>query len=491
LFIITEHILRSDRFRWVACQLDALADCIDDGELNGTLSSLPETLNDTYHRMILHIPFKRKEKAIRILQFLAFSERPLRIEEAVEVIAVKPREPQVPQHFDPNSRMPDPREITLYCSSLVTVVSTKDHSHDEKTKTITLQLAHSSVKEYLTSSQLDKDIAENFQEITARATIATVCLAYLLHLDRESPTKEIRERFPFVQYSARYWMSNAAVAESDNKILQDFIRRFFQYQGHSYKICYSLYRPDQPWMNDLSWEIEKPNSALYYASIGGMVDTVKYLLTQGADVNIQDGRYGSALQAASANGHEKIVELLLSQGADINIRAGLYRDGSALQAASANGHEKIVELLLRQGADINIRGFHYSSALQAASANGHENIVELLLSQGADINIQGGFYGSAFQGGFYGSALQAASKNGHDKIVELLLSQGADINNQDGFYGSALQAASINGHDKIVELLLSQGADINNQDGFYGSALQAASKNGHDKIVELLLSQRR
>ncbi|PQE12785.1 Ankyrin repeat protein [Rutstroemia sp. NJR-2017a BBW] len=497
-------------FRWVACQLDVLADCIDDEELNDALSSLPKTLYDTYNRMILHIPPRRKEKAIRILQFLAFSEQPLRIEEAVEVIAVKPREPQ---HFDPNSRMPDPQEITFYCSSLVTVVPTKDHSHDQDNRAVMLQLAHSSVKEYLTSSQLDKHIAQNFQEITARATIATVCLAYLLYLDREPPTGEIVKRFPFVQYSARYWMSNAAVAESDDKTLQSFIRRFFEDQGSSYKICYSLYRPDQPWKNDLPWEIAKPASALYYASIGGMVDTVKYLLTQGADVNIQGGDYGSALQAASANGHDKIVELLLSQGADVKIQGGDY--GSVLQAASANGYDKIVELLLSQGADVKIQGGNYGSALQAASANGHNKIVELLLSQGADINIQGGLYGSALkaastnghdkivelllsqgadvniQDAYYGSALQVASENGQDKIVELLLSQGADVNIQGGLYGSVLQAASANGHDKIVKLLLSQGADINIQGGYYGSALEAASKNGYDKIVELLLSQRR
>jgi ankyrin repeat protein len=45
------------------------------------------------------------------------------------------------------------------------------------------------------------------------------------------------------------------------------------------------------------------------------VHTVKDLLSKGADVNAQGGRYGNALQAASQRGHSAIVELLLSKGA--------------------------------------------------------------------------------------------------------------------------------------------------------------------------------
>jgi len=181
-------MLRIDRFRWAACQIDALADCLDYNELKHALSSLPETLYKTYGRVICSIPPKYKEKMIRILQFLAFSGRPLRIEEAVDALVVDPtREP----YIDPKFRMPDPQEISRYCSSLVVVVSTKGYSHDYKCdpnsnyyfeddedehelQGLELQLAHFSVKEYLTSNRLDKDIAESFQEAAAKASIAAV-----------------------------------------------------------------------------------------------------------------------------------------------------------------------------------------------------------------------------------------------------------------------------------------------------------------------------
>jgi hypothetical protein len=76
---------------------------------------------------------------------------------------------------------------------------------------------------------------------------------------------------------------------------------------------------------------------------GGLTNAVKYLLSQGADVNAQGGWFGNALQATSFSGHEKMVELLLSKGADVSAQGGIF--GNALQAALVSGHEKVVELL--------------------------------------------------------------------------------------------------------------------------------------------------
>ena len=389
-------MLRVNRFRWAACQLDALENCLDYRALQNALASLPKTLDETYARILRGIPDEHKQNATRILQFLTYSERPLRIEEAVDALVVDTRGDQ---HFNPQYRMPEPREISCYCSSLVVVVSAKDHSYDEDDKPVELQLAHFSVKEYLTSNRLDTDIALRFEEVAAKASIATVCLAYLLHLDQDLPTRELKKTFPLAQYCARYWITFAAVAEGKDDILQAFIREFFCYHRSSYRNCYSLFRPDQPWRDEPAKGGEEPASALYYASFGGLINAVKYLLSQGAEVNAQEGGgyYGNALQAASGGGHEKVVELLLGAGADVNAQGGRYY-GNALQAASGGGHEKVVELLLGAGANVNAQeGGGYGKALYTASWEGHEKVVELLLGAGADVNAQGGYYGNALQ----------------------------------------------------------------------------------------------
>jgi ankyrin repeat protein len=87
----------------------------------------------------------------------------------------------------------------------------------------------------------------------------------------------------------------------------------------------------------------KVASPLYYASLGGLIESARLLLEKGADVNAQGGGYGTAMQAASARGHDQIVQRLLEGGADVNAQGGYW--GTALQAASIYGHDQIVQLL--------------------------------------------------------------------------------------------------------------------------------------------------
>jgi len=66
-----------------------LGRCLDYDEVQHALNSLPPTLDVTYSRILYSIPEQRREKAIRLLQFLTYSERPSTIEEAVDAIAVR------------------------------------------------------------------------------------------------------------------------------------------------------------------------------------------------------------------------------------------------------------------------------------------------------------------------------------------------------------------------------------------------------------------
>ncbi|PWI64608.1 hypothetical protein PCL_09502 [Purpureocillium lilacinum] len=487
-------------FRWVTCQLDALENCLDPLTLRAALRSLPRTLDETYARILSNLPQEHRHRTVLILQFLAYSERPLTVEEAVDAIALdtnsKPR-------FDRQNRMPVPQEISRYCSSLVAVSNPKsDTSGETKAQ---LQLAHFSVKEYLLSDRLEAAVAEPFTEFNARASIAEVCLAYLLDMDQCLPTSQLKQSYWLAEYSARYWSDHAALAERNCPNVRALLADFFS--RHAIRTAsFRLYDPDRPWSNTHSVA-----SALYYASLTGLSCSVETLLGKGADVNAQGGECGNALQAASYRGHEKVVGVLLNKDADVNAKGGRF--GNALTAASYGGHETTVGVLLNKGADIDYEDGDYGSALQAASRRGHEKVVRILLDKGADVKAKGGRFGNALQaashrghgkvvgmllnkggdinaqGGYFGNALQAASYGGQEKVVRILLNKGADVNAKGGMYGNALQAASLQGHEKMVSMLLAKGADVNGEGGEYGSALQAASYRGHEKAVRILLDK--
>ncbi|KAL4970913.1 ankyrin repeat-containing domain protein [Aspergillus stella-maris] len=473
-------------FRWAFCQLDSLARCRHKTDIRKALASLPRDLNETYRRMYASIPEELRNDAIRLLQFLVHSKRPLTLAETKEVIATQIEDE--PHGFDINRRLFCETDVLDYCPSLVTVVDAAEKE---------LHLAHFSVKEYLSGM-------EDFNKTTASISIMRTCLTYLT--DISSSHRELQEEFPMARYAAEVWTAHAVLASACPDIVQMIVG--FLTKNETFEKWARLYQADRSWDTNPD---PPQGSRLYYACLAGLVEAARDIIQYGADVNAQGGHYGNALQAASFNGHQETVRLLLDKGADVNAQGGDY--GNALQAASSRGYQEIVRLLLDKGADINMQGGQFGNALQAALLEGYQEIVRLLLDKGADVNVQGGYYGNALQaalsvgyqetvrllldkgadintqGGHYGNALQAASSRGYQEIVRLLLDKGADVNVQGGRFGNALQAASFNGHQEIVRLLLDKRADVNAQGGQFGNALQAALFNGYQEIVRLLLDK--
>lgn len=57
------------------------------------------------------------------------------------------------------------------------------------------------------------------------------------------------------------------------------------------------------------------NSALYFASFSGNLDTVKFLVKNGADVNLKNSFNDTPVKIAMKRGHYKVVDFLVSNGA--------------------------------------------------------------------------------------------------------------------------------------------------------------------------------
>ncbi|ELR05748.1 hypothetical protein GMDG_07590 [Pseudogymnoascus destructans 20631-21] len=491
-------------FRWAVCQMDALGKCRTRVALQKALKALPTTLDKTYERILCTISDEDSEYAIRILQWLAYSSRPLSVEEVAEVVAINVERETA---YDRDEVLEDPMDVLDIFMSLVSVVKTEVPFSSQRNRHLsttfqTVTLAHYSVQEYLVSARICEGHAARYsmRPAACHSYIAKGSIGYLLQFekglfDRFESAGSLKQVYRLAQYSAEHWLIHTRNGEEGDNRLSYLATKFLSTGEGAYLSWLRLYDPEKSWDTpNFRRGLDSCPNPLYYASLGAIADTANQLIEEGVDVNAQGGRYGNALQAASCKGHDKTVEVLLSKGADVNTQGGRY--GNALQAASFEGHNKTVEVLLSKGADVNAQGGDYGNALQAASAAGHDKIVVLLLSKGADVNTQGGFVGSALQAtavllskgagvnaqeGLYRNALQAASAEGHDKIVEVLLSKGANVNAQGGDYGNALQAASAKGRDEIVKVLLSKGADVNTQGGDYGNALQAASAKGHDE----------
>lgn len=145
-FMLEVRVKLSNRFRWVFCQLETLRHCLP-ASVCRTLGELPESLDETYERILKEIKKPNRDHARRLLQFLVVAVRPLRIEELAEVLAVDFDDAEGIPRLNASWCWEDQEQALLSsCSSLIAIVDS-DYSR-------VVQFSHFSVKEYLASRRL-------------------------------------------------------------------------------------------------------------------------------------------------------------------------------------------------------------------------------------------------------------------------------------------------------------------------------------------------
>ena len=317
-----------------------------------SLATLPQTLDQTYERILTAISEEDCVYAIRILQWLTFSARPLSVREVAEVVAIDvAREPA----FDRNEVLVDPLEALDICSNLITVTTDEPDGRLRPAGQI-IALAHYSVQEYLVSDRIKQGSAKQYsmQEAECHNVITRGSLKYLMQL-QQPLSREAVEASALARYTAKFWSSH--LQKTGDKIAQvnQLAMSLMAIEEPGYLNWIQLHDPDDQFEGmNLERSLHSFPMPLYYAALLGLSMIASMLLDKGANVNAQGGKYGNALQAASAEGHEQMVKILLDKGANVNAQGGYY--GNALQAALAKSHEQIIKKLRDKGDDVNAKG---------------------------------------------------------------------------------------------------------------------------------------
>ncbi|KAH8994729.1 ankyrin repeat-containing domain protein [Lactarius hatsudake] len=495
-------------FRWVYCQLDALRRCLP-ANIQHALNRLPETLDATYERTLSDIPEEKWEHAHRLFQFLIASNRPLRVEELAEVLAIE-FGTEGTASLETGWRLEEAEEAVLStCSTLIMVVDNDDYNYDYyiHTGSRVVQFSHFSVKEFLTSSRLtsSRPIVSRYHVLLgpSHMILAQACLSNLLRLD-DSTDEENILKFPLAIYAANHWHVHAR--ENMNARIQEDIRRLFDLGKPHYAAW--------TWIHDASYGASRQRMfirvrpsqlaapPLFYAARFGLRDLVVDLVaTRPQDINATHIHQGPPLLSAVLSGHLEIAELLIGHGACASIPDDTGR--TPLGEISAHGYLEFVKLLLEHDAETEYHWTEASSgALAAALCNGQFDLASFLLDHDVDINAQG------HQGE---TSLHQLIRETHPKGVQWLLEHGADVNalnnsdrtplmvaSQSHMYLSEPRAdamvqdegwRSSNSKDmlEIIRLLLSHGADTRAEDNSGMTPLHLAAEFGASTEVMKLL----
>src|SRR6267154_2839265 len=449
-----------NRFRWVFCQLETLRHCLPPS-VRRFLDELPESLDETYERILMEIKKPNRDHARRLLQCLVVATRPLVVEELTEVLAVDFGDAEGIPKLKLDWRWDDEEQALLTsCSSLIAIVDTDG--------TRVVQFSHFSVKEYLTSTRLatsSGDFSRYHVDLEPAHTIlAQACMSVLLEADDHAEQNNVEKRSPLAKYAAEHWVTHAQFRR-----VSLLLRKAMGY----------LFDPDKPYftawlqLHNIDNYSRRQSSSLtlhttrsrlgatplYYAALCGFQDLVEHLVIKYPQhVNTRGGYYITPPIAALATRHVQTAELRRHSGADVDVQGEIGR--TLLHSAAWHGDLEMVRVLLNYKADVNARsdegwtpihyasqGFQNSGSVIPNTCQSLPDVARLLLEHGADVNAQVSGYNPGR------TPLHVTMEFNRAEVVRVLLEHGANIDAEDSEGRTPFQIASRKGYNEIMKLL--------------------------------------
>lgn len=530
-------------FLWIKLLENEISPEQNAKELSQTVLEMPSGISEAYTReveKIVQLSPKHKDKSLKILRWILFAVRPLRVKELAEALIVSGDEEF---HEYPFDLLPDSWTecfvdedyvngmILGRCGSLIEL---RASSRDEPLADRTVHFVHFSVKEYLSSIVPTDPLAEALSLKHADAEeirLSKICLRYLtLDVFKEIPPDN--SMYPFLSYAAWAWYVHGYLRRPlPPQDIMHWTQKVFDPSHSNWRVWTHVFEAELLDPDNEDWEfatlnrssereeasdssdeegdeegdeesdeegdaesdegldlglmphisnktllLETVQNPIYYASLLGLTEVLKWLEEQGLDCCCVGGRFGFPLQAAAARNQVEVVTHLLNRHVDVLQKGGQY--GSALVAAAAISSPDIVKILLERGADINSTDTRGWNALHQASKRGSKEIVEILLDRGAQINAVTDF-GS--------TAISLACRNGNGDVVSILIGTGADLKLANKNGEMPLHIAIMNKREDFACKLLDAGAPIDSKVSKGWTPLLLAVANECSRVVQELL----
>lgn len=207
------------------------------------------------------------------------------------------------------------------------------------------------------------------------------------------------------------------------------------------------------------WE-SLPETAAAYST----PEIYTWLLPHYGPSDNENTTVNSLLGTAAFHGNDAMVRFLISQGGDVN-----FYNGQALKNAVWKTHTGTIRILIETGADIPRHG---ADALAAAVRVQNREIAHLLMDHGA------GASGSSWNN----TTLEHAAIWGEYSVFERLLALSSDPKEM----STAVHYAAQHGHTAILNRLAEKGVSLTDTDKQGRSPLYLALENGHEEAARTL-----
>ena len=453
--------------------MDSLLDKTSPKAIKTALKALPrgsDALDLAYDEAMERIHSQRpglKTLAERVLSFITYAVRPLRVSELQHALAVEIGEPALDEE-----NITDIQELVSVCAGLVSIDQTNS-----------LQLVHYTTQEYF------KRFCERYLP-DAQEKIALTCLTYISFdvfeagpciSDIEFKIRQLE--YPFYSYASKNWSDH--VHQDTGRTCMNLALNLLLNGSlvlSSYEASLNRFTRIIGRSKGISWSV----TGLHLAASQGLDDIVLRLMELGASPNAKDWYGKTPLAEAAWKGHYSTVALLMTHK-DIDLNISDCKMNHPLHAAALSGSVAAVKMLSSfQNVDVNLRNVDGWSPLLIAAKYDSIEVVEFLLTcKNIDVNQQG-FGGH--------TALSVAIHyRGSVKIMNMLLAKGATLVYTSPTKATILHLIARKGRSEILRILLNSRKDsilqmsnmLDNR-GFTPATI--AAQNGHTDVLNILLS---
>lgn len=491
------------------------------------LSDLDQLYDETFQQ-VLSKGDESRSFVIHIFAWLLYMKSPLTMSALLAAMSLT----------NASAATLKPAQVSEMCAYLVVADTRRD----------TIEFAHHSIKEWLLRTHQDL-----FSPFLSHSLIASDCIDvcshgppggqplegqtssvyvysttyWAVHFKDSGATRMESDLFlrmlSFVvdedqmaaSLALKTWMDTAAelsallpnhhpVQETLNAISNDQSSPIFLAAAFGLDGLLEVLAESDPW-RDWNQRNRAGHTAVYLAAASGHAAALSILIDQGADINVDCGKYGSPLHAACYRGHEQVVAELLRHNASSTCGTKFE---NALDACARGDNEKIAVILVQSGV-IKTQA-DYEHALQTAAEFGFTSLLNELqsarfdqFSQDDTLDKKKERTTKAIKGGQLGvlqtflsravepstmlapCAIATAATYGHNDIIRFLLGIGMDLE-AEGEFGTPLRSACLMGRTSTVRLLLEHGAGAK-PGSLDIDALHTAAATGHSAIVRLLI----